>query len=146
MSTGALLDRFGLRYAAGARAVVGVLMAVAAPFAAPPAGMAVCAAVAVALAGWSLGYLRLMRTRPATWVWVVDMAFMCGLCLAQSLLVDPVLLARSLGWVSPIASLAVVALQWHVRLLPGAIATVLVCTAFVVGAAAAPEITVAQAL
>ncbi|GAA1841551.1 hypothetical protein GCM10009836_21170 [Pseudonocardia ailaonensis] len=146
MSTAAYLDRFGLRYAAGARAVVGILMAAAAPFAAPPAGMLLCGTVAVVLAGWSAAYLWLMRTRPATWVWVVDMAVMCALCLAQRWLVDPALLVRFLGWVSPIASLAVVALQWHTRPLPGAGAVVAVCVAFVVGAAAAPEITVLQAL
>lgn len=146
MSTGAFLDRFGLRFAAGARAAGGVLMAVAAPFASPPAGAFVCALVAVGLGAWSLAYLWLMRTRPATWVWVVDMALMCGLCLAQAQLVDPVLLVRSLGWVSPVASLAVVALQWHVRPWPGALATVAVCTAFVVGAALSPEVTVLQAL
>lgn len=146
MSTAEFLDRFGLRYAAGARAVVGVLMAVAAPFAAPPAGTAVCALVAVALAGWSLLYLHLMRKAPRTWVWVVDVAFMCGLCLAQSVLVDPSLLVRFLGWVAPVSSLAVVALQWHVRPLPGAIATALVCVAFVVGASASPGVTVGQAL
>ncbi|SDG17957.1 sensor histidine kinase [Pseudonocardia oroxyli] len=146
MSTGAFLDRFGLRFAAGARATVGVLMAVTAPFAAPPAGALVCVPVAVALAAWSLAYLRLMRTRPAAWVWVVDVAVMCGLCLAQPLLVDPTLLVRSLGWVSPVASLAVVALQWHVRPWPAALATVAVCAAFTAGAALSPEISVVQAL
>jgi len=146
MSTGAFLDRLGLRFAAGARALVGALMALAAPFADPPAGMACVAPVAVVLAVWSVCYLRLMRTRPATWVWVVDMAFLCGLCLFQFVLVDPVLLERSLGWVSPVASFAVVALQWHVRVLPGAVATVLVCVSFVIGAAASPEVTVGQAL
>jgi signal transduction histidine kinase len=146
MSTGAFLDRFGLRFAAGARTVVGVLMALAAPFASPPAGVLVCSLVAVGLAVWSLAYLWLMRTRPATWVWVVDMAVMCGLCLAQPALVDPTLLVRSLGWVSPVASLAVVALQWHVRPLPGALAVVAVCTAFTVGAALSPEVTVLQGL
>ncbi|MCE3551260.1 ATP-binding protein [Pseudonocardia sp. RS11V-5] len=146
MSTAALLDRFALRYAAGARALVGMLMAVAAPFADPPVGPGVCGAVAVALFGWSAAYLFLMRTRPQTWVWVVDIAVMCALCLAQSLLVDPALLLRMLGWVSPVASVAVVALQWHVRPLPGAVAAAAVCVAFVVGAAVAPEVTVGQAL
>lgn len=146
MSTAALIDRFALRYAAGARAAVGVLMALAAPFADPPAGPVVCGAVSVALFGWSVAYLYLMRTRPRTWVWVADVAAMCALCLAQPLLVDPALLLRMLGWVSPVASVAVVALQWHVRPRPGALAAAAVCVAFVVGAALAPEVTVGQAL
>ncbi|MCE0763166.1 hypothetical protein LWC35_09620 [Pseudonocardia kujensis] len=146
MSTSALLDRFALRYAAGARALVGMLMAVAAPFADPPAGPALCGAVAVVLFGWSVAYLYLMRTRPRARVWVVDVAAMCALCLAQPLLVDPALLLRMLGWVSPVASVAVVALQWHVRPRPGAVAAAAVCVAFVVGASLAPEITVGQAL
>ncbi|WP_051737642.1 sensor histidine kinase [Pseudonocardia halophobica] len=146
MSTATLIDRFALRYAAGARALVGMLMALAAPFADPPAGPVVCGAVAVALFGWSVAYLYLMRTRPRTWVWIVDIAVMCALCLAQPLLVDPALLLRMLGWVSPVASVAVVALQWHVRPLPGALAAAAVCLAFVVGAALAPEVTVGQAL
>ncbi|MCW0213646.1 MAG: hypothetical protein OJJ54_09815 [Pseudonocardia sp.] len=146
MSTAEYLARFGLRYAAGARAVVGVLMAIAAPLAAPPAGVLVCSLVAVVLAGWSLVYLRLMLAAPRTWVWVTDVALMCALCLAQPVLVDPSLLLRSLGWVSPIASLAVVALQWHVRLLPATLATAAVCVAFVVGASASPGISLGQAL
>jgi hypothetical protein len=146
MSTAALLDRFALRYAAGARALVGMAMAVAAPFADPPAGPVVCGAAAAALFGWSVAYLYVMRTRPGTWVWVADIAVMCALCLAQPLLVDPVLLLQMLGWVSPVASVAVVALQWHVRPLPGAVAAAAVCVAFVVGAAFAPEVTVGQAL
>lgn len=146
MSTAALLDRFALRYAAGARALVGMLTAVAAPFADPPAGPVVTGAVAAALFGWSVAYLFLMRTRPRTWVWVADVAAMCALCLAQPLVVDPVLLLHMLGWVSPVASVAVVALQWHVRPRPGAVAALAVCVAFVAGAALAPGITLAQGL
>ncbi|WP_345383321.1 sensor histidine kinase [Pseudonocardia yuanmonensis] len=146
MPTASLLDRFALRFAAGARALVGMLMAVAAPFTDPPAGPVVTGAVAAALFGWSLAYLYLMRTRPRTGVWVADVGLMCALCLAQPLLVDPVLLLHMLGWVSPVASVAVVALQWHVRPLPGAVAAAAVCVAFVVGAALAPEVTVAQGL
>lgn len=146
MSTAALLDRFALRYAAGARALVGMLMALAAPFADPPAGPMVCGVVAAALCGWSIAHLVLLRVRPRAWVGVADVAVMCALCLAQPLLVDPALLLRMLGWVSPVASMAVVALQWYVRPLPGALGAAAVCLAFVVGASLAPEVAPGQAL
>jgi hypothetical protein len=75
-----------------------------------------------------------------------DLVLLCGLCLAQPLLVDPALLAASLGWVSPMASFTVVAVQFTLRPLPAAGAAVGVCLAFVTGAAASPGLTVGDGL
>jgi signal transduction histidine kinase len=83
---------------------------------------------------------------PRTWCWAADVVVVCALCLAQPLLVDPDLLVRYLGWVASVASFAVVALQWHLAPVPAAVSTVAVCVAFTVGAAAAPEVSIGQAL
>jgi hypothetical protein len=114
------LRRFGRRYPAVGRVIVSVLCAAAGPFAAPPEGAGIATAAAVFVVVWNLGYLamvlpdghgrgRLVGTLTA------DLVLLCGLCLAQTLLVDPALLAASLGWVSPMASFTVVAVQFTLR-------------------------------
>lgn len=145
-STEEFLGRLGHRYAATGRAAVGVLIAVIAPFAGPPAGVLLCSAVSALLAGWSLLYLRLMWSTPRTRYGVTDVAVMCALGLAQPWLVDPDLLVAFSGWVAPVVSFAVVALQWHLRPAPAAAATLLVVGAYVVGASASPEVTLGQAM
>jgi hypothetical protein len=71
---------------------------------------------------------------------------LCGLCLAQPVLVDPALLAASLGWVSPIASFTVVAVQFQLRSRLAVAATLGICLAFVAGAAASPGLTARDGL
>ena len=58
------------------------------------------------------------------------------------MLVDPGQQVASLGWVSPIASFTVVAVQFQLGVPAAAAATVAVCAAFVAGAAASPGLTV----
>ena len=69
--------------------------------------------------------------RSYRWTCGVDSVLLCGLCLAQPLLVDPARLAASLGWVSPMASFTVVAVQFQLGRWAATAATVAVCTAFV---------------
>lgn len=145
-STDELLRRSGRTYAASGRAVVGVLVGLIAPFAGPPAGIVVCAAVSVCFIAWSLYYGWRMHRAPRTWVWVVDVGVLSAIGLAQPLLVDPRLTLQMAGWVSPVASFAVVALQWHLRPLSAAAATAVVTVALAVGGALSPEIDIWQAL
>jgi signal transduction histidine kinase len=145
------LRRFGRRYPAVGRAVVGALCAVAGSFAAPPQGVGVAVAAALTVVGWNLAYLWMLLPdgRPQRWYWwtcVVDAVLLCGLCLAQPLLVDPARLAASLGWVSPMASFTVVVVQFQLGRWAAAAVTVAVCTAFVIGVAASPGLTVVDGL
>ncbi len=141
------LRRFGRRYPAVGRAAVGVLCAVASPFATPPGGLGLAVATAAAVVMWNLAYLwallpdgRACRFYRATWV--VDVVLVCGLCLAKPVLVDSGHQITSLGWISPIASFTVVAVQFQLGALLAAAATSAVCAAFLVGAAASPGLTV----
>jgi signal transduction histidine kinase len=146
VTTTAELRRFGRRYPAVGRAVVAALCAVAGPFAMPPAGVGVATAVAAGVVAWNVLYLAMLlpdghgRARLVT-ACTVDLVLVCALCLAEPLLVDPGLQLASLGWVSPIASFTVVAVQFQLRPLPAATAAVAVCLAFVVGTAASPGLT-----
>ena len=122
------LRRFGRRYPAVGRAAVGVLCAVASPFAMPPRGLGLAVAAAAAVVAWNLAYLwallpdgRACRCYRATCV--VDVVLVCGLCLAKPVLVDPGQQVASLGWISPIASFTVVAVQFQLGALLAAAAT-----------------------
>ena len=145
------LRRFGRRYPAVGRAAVGVLCAAAGPFAAPPQGVGFATAVALSVVAWNLVYLRILLPdgrpeRRYRWTYGVDAVLMCGLCLAQPLLVEPARLAASLGWVSPMASFTVVAVQFQLRSWAAAAVTVAVCASFVAGTAATPGLTAVDGL
>ncbi|HZG90784.1 MAG TPA: hypothetical protein VEZ42_11275, partial [Pseudonocardia sp.] len=144
-STAEFLHRSAQSYAALGRAAIGVLAALIAPFAGPPVGVPVTAAVSAALIGWSLVYSVRMRRAPRTWLWVVDVAVLCAVGLAQPLLVAPGLTGSMAGWVTPLLSFAVVALQWHTRPRTGFAAAGAVGAALVVGAALTPGIGIGQA-
>jgi len=141
------LRRFGRRYPTVGRAAVGVLCAIASPFALPPLGVGPAVAAAVVVVAWNLAYLRLLlpdgrSCRVYRTVHVVDAVLVCGLCLAKPALVDPGQQVASLGWISPIASFTVVVVQFQLSAPAAAVATLAVCAAFVVGAATTPGLTV----
>ena len=145
------LRRFGRRYPAVGRVAVGVLCAAAGPFAAPPLGVGLATAVALSVVAWNLVYLRILLPdgrpeRRYRWTYGVDAVLMCGLCLAQPLLVEPARLAASQGWVSPIASFTVVAVQFQLGSWSAAAVTVAVCASFVAGTAATPGLTAVDGL
>ena len=141
------LRRFGRRYPAVGRAAVSVLCALASPFAMPPGGAALAVAVAAAVVAWNLLYLWMLlpdgrsagRYRAT---FAVDVSLVCALCLAKPVLVDPGQQVASLGWISPIASFTVVAIQFQVGVPAAAVATAAVCATFVAGAAWSPGLTV----
>lgn len=140
------LRRFGRRYPAVGRAAVSVLCAAASPFARPPYGVGLAALVALAVVAWNVLYLRVLLTdglsrRRYQVMYAVDVALVCGLCLAIPVLVDPGQQLASLGWVSPIASFTVVAIQFQLRPAAATAATLAVCTTFVAGSAATPGLT-----
>jgi hypothetical protein len=145
------LRRFGRRYPAVGRAAVSVLCAAAGPFAAPPQGVGFAVVAALTVVVWNLVYLWVLlpdgrRERWYRRTCVVDAVLLCGLCLAQPLLVDPARLDASLGWVSPMASFTVVAVQFQLGRWTAAVVTVAVCTAFVIGTASTPGLTAVDGL
>lgn len=144
--SGTYLERLGHQFAAAVRTVVAICAAVLAPFAGPPTGTAVVAAVSALLIGWNLVYLAQMLRRPRTWCWGIDVGIVLALCLTQRWLVDPDYLARTTGWVLVVASFTVVAVQWFLPALKSACITVLIVGAYVVGAALLPDFGVVEAL
>ena len=130
------LRRFGRRYPAVGRAAVGVLCAVASPFSLPPRGPGLAVAAASAVVVWNLVYLAALlpdgrSCRLYRAVCAVDVVLVCGLCLAQPVLVDPGQQIASLGWASPIASFTVVAVQFQLGVPAAAAATAAVCAALI---------------
>ena len=142
------LRRFGRRYPAVGRAAVSVLCALASPFAMPPRGVGLAVAAAAAVVVWNLALpvdaaaRRALlapvpgRHSPSTSCWSARCAW------RKPVLVDPAQQAASLGWISPIASFTVVAIQFQVGVPAAAAATLAVCAAFVAGTAASPGLTV----
>jgi hypothetical protein len=145
-STAEFLLRSAQSYASFGRGVIGLLVAVIAPFAAPPVGVPACAAVAVAFAAWSVFFAWRMRRAPAPWLWWSDIAVLTALSLAQPLLVDPELTGRLSGWVTPIVSFALAALQWYTSLRAGVTSIVLIGAALTVGGVLSPGVGLPTAL
>ncbi|BBF99782.1 MULTISPECIES: ATP-binding protein [Pseudonocardia] len=127
------LDRRGRRYAASARAVVGILSVGLAPFAGPPAGPWLCAAVAVAFAGWNLVHLHWARTARPAGAGRIDPLVVAALGLAQPWLVDPELVVLQLSWVSVVVSFTAITVQWYRPPLAGAVIAVLLTAAYLGG-------------
>jgi signal transduction histidine kinase len=145
-TTAEFLEHVAQSYAAMGRAAVGIVAAAIAPFAGPPVGVAACAVVSACFIAWSAYYARHMRRTPGSRLWAADVVVLVGLALAEPLLVAPELTERLAGWVLPVASFAMVALQWHTRPLPGLLAALLVGAALVAGHATTPGFTVMQAV
>jgi hypothetical protein len=145
-NTAEFLLRSAQSYASFGRGVIGVLVAVIAPFAGPPVGVAVCTAVAVAFAAWSVVFAWQMRRDPRPWLWWTDVVVLVGLSLAQPLLVDPQLTGSLSGWVTPIVSFALAALQWYTSVRDGLVAIGVVGLALVIGGVLSPGVGLATAL
>jgi signal transduction histidine kinase len=145
-STAEFLLRSAQSYASFGRGVIGVLVAVIAPFADPPIGVPACIAVSVCFAAWSGCYAWRMRRRPEPWLWWTDVAVLVALSLAQPLLVDPGLTGRQSGWVTPIVSFALAAMQWHTSTRSGLVAIAVLGAALSVGALLSPGVGVLTAV
>jgi len=145
-TTAEFLHRSAQSYAGAGRAVVGVLGALIAPFAGPPIGVVPCVAVSLCFAAWSLWYGWRTRTAPNPVLCGLDVAVLCALSLAQPLLVPPELTLRLAGWITPVVSFGVVAMQWHFPVRLGLVCAAAVGAALVAGAALTPGIGLGAAL
>jgi histidine kinase/DNA gyrase B/HSP90-like ATPase len=90
--------------------------------------------IVAAVAGWSVGYARLLTRRPRPW-WLlpVDVAIVAAACLTQRWTVPAEAVTSNQGWVIALASISVVAYQWHTALPTGVAAVVAVDVAFAGG-------------
>jgi hypothetical protein len=127
----------GRRYAVVSRAVVilgcgglGLLLVSGTRFAAA----ALCLVVLVA---WSLHFTRRMLRTPGHGadrrLLAADLTVVCGALLSQPWTIPPTGVADGTGWVTALASMTVVTYQWHTPPAAGALATVALVAAYVVG-------------
>lgn len=139
-TTAEFLHRSAQSYAGVGRAVTGVLGAAIAPFADPPIGVPAAVAIAFCFAAWSLWYGYRTRTDPNPVVCGIDAAVLCALALSQPLLVPTELTTERTGWITPVVSFGVVAMQWHWPLRSGMTVAVALGAALVVGAWLTPGV------
>lgn len=145
-TTAEFLHRSAQSYAGVGRAVTGVLGAAIAPFTGPPIGVPAAVAIAVGFAAWSVWYGVRTRLRPNPTVCAADAGVLCALALAQPLLVAPELTTSLAGWITPVVSFGVVAMQWHFPLRSGMVVALLLGVALFIGALLTPGIGVLAAL
>jgi len=132
------LRALSYRYAGATRAIVVILAALFAVPVATPAEKVVTAILAGILLVWQYPYLTRMRSgNPRAWVLGIDLALVALVGLTQQWTVPDAYLVDGLGWVSVVASMTVVAIQWYLSLSLAIPATVLLAAAYGVGAALA---------
>jgi hypothetical protein len=139
-TTAEFLHRSAQSYAGVGRAVTGVLGAAIAPFADPPIGVPACVAIALCFAAWSVFYGVRTRLAPNPVMCTADAIVLCALALAQPLLVPTELTTERTGWITPVVSFGVVAMQWHYELRAGLLAAVALGVALFVGAWLTPGV------
>jgi hypothetical protein len=126
-----LLSRLALRYAGVGRTVIAALAGVLGVVAAPTPGLT--ALVVAAVVGWSVAYAWLLTHRRRWWLLPADVLVVAAVCLSQRWTVPAEAVTDNQGWVIALASISVVAYQWHSRLPAAAAAVVAVDAAFVAG-------------
>lgn len=131
------LQSLGYRTAIIARTVVVIVCGAFALPGAPEGGLPTAAAVAAALLGCGVYWLS-MRDRRPRWP-IADLVIVCGVCVSLHWTVAPEILGGGTGWVRSLASITVMAYQWHTRPLTGAGVAVVVSGAYAVGAVLSPE-------
>ncbi|MFI0484431.1 ATP-binding protein [Actinomadura sp. 9N215] len=99
-----------------------------------PAPLAAAGLLALALLGCGLYWLSLTRRPAAGWA-TADLAIVVCVCLTQHWTVSPDLLDGGVSSARAVASLTVVAYQWHSGPRNGAIVAVVVTAAYLAGAA-----------
>lgn len=145
-ATADLLDHLGRRYAARVRAAVGVVAAIVAPWSMPPAGTAIMTAVACGFVAWTAVYTIRLYRRPAPVCTAVDVAIVTALCVAIPWVDNPSLIARHSGWVIAVAAITVMSVHWHARRPWAWLATIVIASGFLSGAAMSVDVPLAAAL
>ncbi len=102
-------------------------------------GLRAISMIGLAVMGCGAYWLSLTSGR-RRWL-VVDLAIVGALCLSQAWTVSPDMLNGGTGWVRTLASIAVVAYQWHARPVVGAAAAVTISITYLVGFGLSSEVT-----
>ena len=126
-----LLRRLALRYAGVGRTVIAALAGVVGVVAAPWPRLT--AVVVAAVVGWSVVYAWLLTHRRRWWLLLADVAVVAAVCLSQRWTVPVEAVTANQSWVIALASISVVAYQWHSRSPAAVAAVVAVDAAFVAG-------------
>jgi hypothetical protein len=138
-STGSLLRRLGLTFAAVMRA--GVVLPVV-PFgllAAPSRDRLAMAGVGALVLGWSVVEVRSMLATPPDWLFPADVAVVCLAALAQPWTTpDTAFVNGGTGWGLVFVSLSMLGWQLHVPLRTAAVAWACVMAAMLAGGLLAP--------
>jgi histidine kinase/DNA gyrase B/HSP90-like ATPase len=102
--------------------------------------------VVVAFCAWTAWYTYAMYRGAPRWLVPVDVALVCGVCLAQVWTAVPEPTFDGTTWVLALVSIVVVAYQWHVGPVFGAVASGVIVAAYLGGAALAAPGTWTDAL
>ncbi|MFL6118240.1 hypothetical protein, partial [Actinophytocola sp.] len=93
--------------------------------------------VVVAFCGWTAWYARAVDRGAPRWLVAADVVLVVGVCLAQVWTSAPQPSFEGTTWLLASVSIVVVAYQWHVGPVVGAVATAVVVVAYLSGAALA---------
>ncbi|MET0134604.1 MAG: ATP-binding protein, partial [Kibdelosporangium sp.] len=129
------LRRTGLRYALGLRLVVSAVAGLVSLFLEPAREPVLAAVIVLGLNAWNVGYAVLrVRTGGRLWLYLVDLAVICVVCLTQVWTSGPNITAGSTTWVLVAAAITVVSYPWQMSAPKLAVATVVIVSAYLVGA------------
>ncbi|WP_206185141.1 sensor histidine kinase, partial [Thermoactinospora rubra] len=132
------LQALGRRQAANARvaavAVSGALELIAGSHASP---VLTFVAVVAAVIGCIIYYANLIGPRKS-WLFVLDVVLTAAFCLSQAMTVSAGIMMSGAGWVQTSASIAVIVYQWHTTPAGGAVATLLITAAYLLGLSTLP--------
>jgi hypothetical protein len=134
------LIRLVLRFSVLVRLLVVGVTAVTSAVAEPAREPVVTWLVVVLFCGWTAGYAYAVDRGAPRWLVVADIVVVSGVCLTQVWTSVPDPMFDGTTWLLASVSIVVVAYQWHVGPVVGAVATVVVVGAYLAGAAlSAPD-------
>ncbi|SHF53578.1 sensor histidine kinase [Streptoalloteichus hindustanus] len=130
-AVGREISRLGRRFAVGLRVVVVGLCTLLWLGFASTRQPALAALTTVGFTAWSAFHgFWLLRGRSLL---VADVVVVCAVCLAQPWTDAVGAQQDSTSWTLAVVSIVVVAYQWHLRVVPGGVATVLITFAYLAG-------------
>jgi hypothetical protein len=135
-----------LRFSVFVRGLVVGLTSLTAAVVEPAREPALTWLVVLAFCGWTAWYTRAVIRGAPRWLVPVDVVLLSGLCLTQVWTSVPEPTFDGTTWLLACVSIIVVAYQWHVGPVAGAVATLVAVAAYLAGAALAAPDTWTEAL
>lgn len=125
--------RWAGRFAARARAIVVCLLALLAPLGLDSGPSELAVAIGLAVVMWQLAYFWACARFQLSCVVVADAVVLAGVCCSASLTINTSKVLIGNNWLVALVGFSIVAYQWQVGPLAGAVAAVLGCAGFLVG-------------